>query len=487
MSARLELNPSKFESNIYAIEYLFEAGVADNAGLVIPDYQRRYTWAEEDILRILVDLMKSVRLRENMPASNFFGATVWCKRNRVNEPEFSLPSFDIVDGQQRISTIMLLILSCAFTIFRTHKYLQYSSPLPSNLNTWLTSQIELIRHRVDNSTVGILRRAEIEFPRIINENDIRGRTKATSDFVSPISQVQMKFYKALEDGETEIDFSSLRIKERDRDVFERLKNNFEIFNDHIERIADQSFWDRHNVELTERHKLKNKHLKDLLQSDSFPESEFDKTVNKNELFEKLIRVMQLYGQLTKASCFSIISCNDEDTAFAIFDSLNTTGVPLTAIETLKPQLMRSYRDKGYTFDDSQADKNLRKVEEVINAPGNSQEQQITLSKELVIHSILLGKGDVVSNNLNHQRTKMREMHSKCAEAGELDLCSTILRNIVEYREEFSFVNNIRAFSSPTLTPSEIDEVKLINTFLTNSGTKLHRPVKPPLSVPILRS
>ena len=129
MAARLELNASDFQSNIYAIDNLMESGVSDNIGLIIPDYQRNYTWGEQDVKRLFTDILGSLSTRTTKPASNFFGATVWCKRKRSNEPEFLLPSYDIVDGQQRITSVTLLTICLYLAIKKNNQDLVSNSTL----------------------------------------------------------------------------------------------------------------------------------------------------------------------------------------------------------------------------------------------------------------------------------------------------------------------------------------------------------------------
>ncbi|MDB2651456.1 DUF262 domain-containing protein [Amylibacter sp.] len=56
MSLRPELNPSNFKSMICSVEKIFDDSVANLFGLVIPDYQRDYTWEEPEIKRLVSDI-----------------------------------------------------------------------------------------------------------------------------------------------------------------------------------------------------------------------------------------------------------------------------------------------------------------------------------------------------------------------------------------------------------------------------------------------
>ena len=481
MPVEFELNPDEFQSKIIGIDFLYEGGISANIGLIIPDYQRNYTWEQQDVDRLFTDIMASLSTRTKKPASNFFGATVWCRRDREIEKEFMLPSYDVVDGQQRITSVTLLTMCLFLAIKKNNQELIEEGSLPSPLETWLKVQIDGIEGKAVCAVGGQLsRRTPQDFPRIIHEEDIRGSTSSTSDFTTPISRIQLAFLDAVNDRKLSIDFDNIltTISEKNHDVFNRMKENSSYFDEYLSKVMNKKFWDSLNIPFVEKSSLCNDHLKALFihEGKKIPQSEFDSFLDASHLFEKQIRLFQFFGQLFKASCFSVITCNNEDTAFNIFDALNTTGVPLTAIETLKPFIMRTYRDSKQKFDGSAADKNLKIVDTYIRSPSNDKDNQIKLSKELVIHTVLLGRGKTVNNDLNTQRIEIRELQSKCTESEEKDLASQILKNTVEYRQKFSSVINIRAFYDSSLDSKENDEVQLINSFFSETKTQLVRPI-----------
>ena len=167
---------------------------------------------------------------------------------------------------------------------------------------------------------------------------------------------------------------------------------------------------------------------------------------------------------------SVITCEDEDAAFSIFDSLNTTGVPLTAIQTLKPYVMRDYRDSRSSFKDSPVEESFRYVEKIIRDAGNDANKQSDVSKEFAIHASLLGgDANIINNNLSLQRSVLREIHQNCMQNGDIDLSSTVLKKLAEFRSELCYVDGIRNYSAqPTLSNKEEDEAKLISIFLANN-------------------
>lgn len=73
--------------------------------LIIPVYQRNYDWREENCRRLFQDLVRMIR--ENRKY-HFFGSIV-----SVSDPMGSNSEYLIIDGQQRITTVSLLLLAMA--------------------------------------------------------------------------------------------------------------------------------------------------------------------------------------------------------------------------------------------------------------------------------------------------------------------------------------------------------------------------------------
>lgn len=69
---------------------------------LIPLYQRRYTWQRKHCERLFADLIK---VSEEGRRSHFFGSIVTVKANEVDDDLL------IIDGQQRLTTISLLVLA----------------------------------------------------------------------------------------------------------------------------------------------------------------------------------------------------------------------------------------------------------------------------------------------------------------------------------------------------------------------------------------
>ena len=87
-------------------------------GFKIPDYQREYQWDNEKILRLYWDILNGLyRLTEsksgtpNTGVYTFLGAIILVKQDRkFVEPTFRGTSLEVIDGQQRLTTLVLWLV-----------------------------------------------------------------------------------------------------------------------------------------------------------------------------------------------------------------------------------------------------------------------------------------------------------------------------------------------------------------------------------------
>ena len=70
--------------------------------LKIPVYQRNYDWNKNNVKRLLDDLHTVIKTKEQ----HFLGAVVYLESTNS---DIGLPEYLIIDGQQRLTTITLLL------------------------------------------------------------------------------------------------------------------------------------------------------------------------------------------------------------------------------------------------------------------------------------------------------------------------------------------------------------------------------------------
>ncbi|MHB9295391.1 hypothetical protein PilKf_01134 [Pillotina sp. SPG140] len=82
---------------------------------VIPVYQRNYDWKKDNCKQLFDDLVDMI---ENKRKSHFFGAIVYVYNDNLSNKK-NIKELIIIDGQQRITTLMLLMLALIHTQEKT--------------------------------------------------------------------------------------------------------------------------------------------------------------------------------------------------------------------------------------------------------------------------------------------------------------------------------------------------------------------------------
>ena len=80
-----------------------------NYSFVIPDYQRAYSWGEKQINPFINDILEHCDDNDN----SFDDTKYYLGHYILEKPKGSI-KFEIVDGQQRISTVYLFLLVCGY-------------------------------------------------------------------------------------------------------------------------------------------------------------------------------------------------------------------------------------------------------------------------------------------------------------------------------------------------------------------------------------
>jgi hypothetical protein len=106
---------------------------------------------------------------------------------------------------------------------------------------------------------------------------------------------------------------------------------------------------------------------------------------------------------------AVVTANNELYAFDMFDSLNTTGQPLTAYETFRPQVMRSVGPNNFNSANSIARIALSEVECMLAKAGSKKDNA---TKSFLTSFVLAEDGIKLGGALDVQRDHMRAAFEK---------------------------------------------------------------------------
>lgn len=395
---------------------------SDNGlGLYLPPYQRPYGWGKDKVEKLLDDTLHGLKNLGEAPDSFTFLGTVITIHdvNHVTvqpivKPEVPSKVLTVIDGQQRLSSLLLLLVSL-HNLIRQQSWKVFRGNQPDVTET--------ARIALYSETISILQTLSTAFyerknfgdspiyPRLIRAFvDQWSKDAHNRQYESPIANL-VYTYSVTADAELPTakptDFkpkprTGAGAGEGETDLIKRFG---EI------RAALTKLANRKSIEELED-------LPDL--SILATEIEFQRALFNHELDSELCTWLKELedepeGVLTRLVMFAAYALNriaitvvqgkDEDYAFTIFESLNTTGEPLTAFETFLPRVVMA--EKIQDYQDSDAHSHMRAVQSYLNRFDVGDKLQ-NATRELLVTFALAETGKKLSKRLPDQRAYMKD-------------------------------------------------------------------------------
>lgn len=447
-------------------------------GYYIPLYQREYSWDKENIDQLIEDISRGVDalLADDKNSIRFMGTVILVTErdiSKINPREKrALPSRidNVIDGQQRISTIALL--SCQLY----QRLYQIIQKLPDDI------QYDGIREANDSYLTTLLEVFSLDFKRgtptrkpIIIRGSQDGWTYDgdNNNYQSDVSSYIASFISAInnKNEKNKIEFPTpskktlvgkniARINSLLNDVQKahESKDNedFPSAWKILEKISEVDLW---NYERPE--------LKTLIEN------------RKNPLLpveSQVCSMVQLFAfcyYLLERCCFTLIEPVSETWAFDMFQSLNATGTPLTALETFKPLVVSVVSSNG-GFKDSKSEQYFERVDKLLSPLGSASSKN-KLTNEFLTLFALTHDGTKLSTQFSAQRRWLIEKYKLYESVNEKEEFIRRMSDLATY-----WLNAINfdytKFSTIPETESVADEDKkqatLCVMYLQEAGHKM---------------
>ena len=455
-----------------------------NVGFRIPEYQRTYDWDEENIERLLEDCLNGFYnlSRSNDESYTFLGTLILVSERP--EPSFDGTSLSIVDGQQRLTTLILLCCALVEELFRREEDAHY---LQESTISWIKREIEFIHERLFDCVRGQLskRGQMVGFPRIVRlPEDNRGFSPSEAEYRTVIGKFLMNFTNHYSQS------NSVFIPNQTENNAEegRFFQNYKYIQEQVELgiykgddapdTGRQSDLEHNQIGHEDFQKAGLRNLFEKLDtlSNQTKKNRAISDIANNSESSGLIRIMLFSHYVLKSVILTRVETDDEDAAFDIFDSLNTTGEPLTAIETFKPRVISFERKNGnINFSRSESARQFERLEANLNHIYPETDKRQRETKELLVTFALYLEGHKLPLNLASQRTYLR---SKFGEAANSDLKRQMvqsLADIAEFRQTYWNRDSIRTLDSIHQNDKS-DWLKLCCTFISDMKTSLAIPI-----------
>ena len=401
-------------------------------GYYIPFYQRKYSWDEENIEQLMDDICSGVsELLVDKETIHFMGTIILVEENdRINnikpqEPR-ALPTRidNVIDGQQRISTIALLGCCLYQNIYRIKNKLTQDSnsetlikEVKEAADEFLSNLLELFSFKME--------RGRPKYKPIIIRGTLDGWTiqgHEDEHYKSDISSYLAHFIKAIDITTTNL-FSFPKPGKKSL-----VATNIKLIQEYLDKVI-QAFQDNaHNYppawDIVE--KIEQSELSELWGYE-YPElfqrvqqyKQIETLDRRQQNICSLVQLFTFSSYLLKRCCFTVIKPVSQVRAFDMFQSLNATGTPLTAIETFKPLVVNIADDKDPGFKNSNFDKYFTKIEDLMERLQSASSKNQRTNEYLTLFSLTY-EGKSLSKQFSTQRKWLIDKFQKgcCSIAGQ---------------------------------------------------------------------
>ncbi len=437
-------------------EYL----IADGQCCYIPSYQRDYSWQKDNIVRLLEDVVHGLnQLLEREDVISFLGSVISIQdsRNRSVKPVFrpELPGTVkvIIDGQQRLCTLVMLNMYIHNLILNKLKQIPQGD-LGDEFD-WIRKHARQIASKLFKTIYydkGSEEKPHTYYPRIIRAHeDVWSTIKSQAEYKSPIAKLLWDYLLHYL-GES----SSTVLAYKCEGGNEKHKVVESIYKDIRYQVNNCLKMDGSNYTLPTNSQLMSNELTDRLWNFPLPECVVHfvnkKTSHKSHAhYCTLLRLLTLAQYINQHMGFAVVKTENEDDAFDMFEALNTTGTPLTAIETFIPKVIETEGIEDFESSDSYPE--VEKIKKYLSRFIKAEDKQ-SANSDVLIPFALYEEGHKLKKGLNEQRRFLRSRYSKIDSVDEKRDFVKSLALMTEFVEQ---VWHVKKNEKISFAPLSIDE------------------------------
>lgn len=448
-------------------QFLIENG----QGCYIPAYQRPYSWDRDNIERLYEDVVHGIRQLDVRPDTiNFIGTIIAVHDTRYQtiDPMIrtEVPSrvMTIIDGQQRLSTVLMSNIAL-------HDYIRIRFDAIAKRSedqfVWLADELRQLKE--DLRKTYLIDHAAGEghykyYPRIIRAMDDQwSKKQAQAKYNGPIARLTWEYIDHTESGKPEeYVFNPLDDKKKLIQAYAATSDAFKGVKSEIREICSGV---SKNYEFPQ--------LISISQSEKFCEAiwghPLPEEVRKflaegagqrhHRDFCNLLRAVVFARYLNNRVAVTVVTTANQDDAFDMFEALNTTGEPLTAFETFKPQVINS--EELSKYENSPSRKPMGIVEQYLERFKKADDKQRATS-ELLVPFALAATGTKLSKKLNIQRRYLRDEYSKLAP--DIDKARVFVRDLAGVAGFMQFGWDVENDHEPHFKPLQISDQEALVGF-----------------------
>lgn len=462
-----------------------------STNFVIPDYQREYSWEIENINQLFIDLNFGINiLDKTVPVltrkekqSKFLGCIIQYERAPEPGSDFEVVSginyidriHELIDGQQRTSTIALLLSELYFHFENIKKSLDLANFDEEKLYSFIEDTVQGEWLNKGFARQGASGSKPSQRPILIRKGYDKWTHNTLPHYHSPVVNYLYDVIVQIDKAQT--DGTHLERPQHTDPSIEKIINAIrdrldERYNDSIYVL--ESAYDQ--KELLEK-LVTGWRRTDIVQY-------LNNNSHRKSTIAPIINQIGLAHYLLNYCAFTVISSPTEDAALDMFQSLNATGVQLTAIQILKPHISKDYKKFSLDFSTSSELKKYEEINSWFNEDGRSKDKKI---KQFFLKFSLALSGDESPTTLSGQRSWIimayKEFTSGATDIGKTKKFIKLMHSFMLYLKNFVFIKRNELFN---YTKAALDgqgnfsELKLFHYSL-----QLSKPLTGPSAISIM--
>ena len=477
--AVLNIENSFLTENLSVLNFLNKSG----QGLYIPLYQREYSWDSDNIEQLLEDLSRGIFRIANGEVSDdakeirFLGTiitVVEANRNNIYpvDPQ-AVPSRieKLIDGQQRVSTIALMatlltkrLIEIKNKMKKTH---QSTDEVNEICDLWISKLEKIFSFDLGRGKPKlkpkIARGAEDYWTR---------EDHVDKAYKSELSNYLGHFIEAYVNNEPLPCLSKEKygntllykngryieswLKKDVATAHEKNNDDFATAIDILDHLKQEALWDYERPNLVEK----------------IHEKDYEDKRSESYILSELVQTLSVCHYLLDRCCFTIIQPTDDDWAFDMFQSLNATGTPLTAIETFKPTIVNTLTKDGGGFKNSPSEAYFRQVEDFLSEAGDAQKKN-KRTNDFLTSFFVTYDGSTISTHFSYQRKILLEAYLDAPTITEKENFVHRMGNYATFYRNWLAYASDSAQSFPKLDGCEdADLASMLILFLKSSNHKM---------------
>ena len=258
---------------------------------------------------------------------------------------------------KRLTT--LLLLSCAlYSVIKGHES-DIEQVSDDTTKDWFQKEIKEQLDRLYRCTIGVRTGVSesTRYPRMVRARDIRAHSPDDYMYDSGIASFLTQFldYCSIQSPHftPTIEHPEAHLQETYEYIQKRVESYVYSGEGHPEDQGDE--FDPPSITMTDFNQGGCQELFATLQSLGQQGDAIVNNITSEAESERFVRLLLFSSYVMQSVVLAVVEAPNEDIAFEIFDALNTTGEPLTALETLKPHVVRFETEHSGRFSGSESE------------------------------------------------------------------------------------------------------------------------------------